>query len=262
MYDFNNRVLLLTGANGGIGREVARLFYQYGASMVLADLDGDGLADFARELDASGERVATLRMNAADPADSAKAVQLAVERFGGIDFLVPSAGLYQSQPIRQMTDEQWRQTLGINLDGVFYLCQRAIPVLRANSAIVNLTSVAAHRGAFSNAHYGASKGGLLSLTRALAREWAADPGERGVPRDHRNPDDPAPDREPRQRFGGADPAQTPGSTERNRLGDRLSMQQRLKFHDRRSTARERRAVHRRMSLARLVFLPVERSSEK
>jgi len=95
-----------------------------------------GLADFARELDASGERVATLRMNAADPADSAKAVQLAVERFGGIDFLVPSAGLYQSQPIRQMTDEQWRQTLGINLDGVFYLCQRAIPVLRANSAIV------------------------------------------------------------------------------------------------------------------------------
>ena len=170
MYDFNNRVLLLTGANGGIGREVAKLFYQCGAFLVLTDLDGDGLADFSLELDASGERVVTLWMNAANPEDSAKAVQLAIDRFGGIDFLVPSAGLYQSQPIRQMTDEQWRQTLGINLDGVFYLCRRAIPALRANSAIVNLTSIAAHRGAFSNAHYGTSKGGLLSLTRALARE--------------------------------------------------------------------------------------------
>ncbi|WP_258189690.1 MULTISPECIES: SDR family NAD(P)-dependent oxidoreductase [Pseudomonas] len=138
--------------------------------MVLTDLDGDGLADFSRELDPSGERVVTLRMNAANPEDSAKAVQLAIDRFGGIDFLVPSAGLYQSQPIRQMTDEQWRQTLGINLDGVFYLCRRAIPALRANSAIVNLSSIAAHRGAFSNVHYGTSKGGLLSLTRALARE--------------------------------------------------------------------------------------------
>lgn len=170
MYDFNNRVLLLTGANGGIGREVAKLFYQCGAFLVLTDLDGDGLADFSLELDPSGERVVTLRMNAANPEDSAKAVQLAIDRFGGIDFLVPSAGLYQSQPIRQMTDEQWRQTLGINLDGVFYLCRRAIPAFRANSAIVNLTSIAAHRGAFSNAHYGTSKGGLLSLTRALARE--------------------------------------------------------------------------------------------
>lgn len=55
------------------------MFYQYGASMVLADLDGDGLASFAQELDASGERVATLQMNAADPEDSAKAVQLAVQ---------------------------------------------------------------------------------------------------------------------------------------------------------------------------------------
>ncbi|CAH0144642.1 3-oxoacyl-[acyl-carrier-protein] reductase FabG [Pseudomonas carnis] len=128
------------------------------------------MADFSRELDPSGERVVTLRMNAANPEDSAKAVQLAIDRFGGIDFLVPSAGLYQSQPIRQMTDEQWRQTLGINLDGVFYLCRRAIPALRANSAIVNLSSIAAHRGAFSNVHYGTSKGGLLSLTRALARE--------------------------------------------------------------------------------------------
>ena len=70
----------------------------------------------------------------------------------------------------EMSTDTWRYNMALNLDGVFYLCRRAIPALRANSAIVNLTSVAAHRGAYANAHYGTSKGGLLSLTRALARE--------------------------------------------------------------------------------------------
>lgn len=170
MHDFTGRVLLLTGANGGIGREVAKIFHASGASMVLTDLDIQGLEGFARELDPEGLRVATLKMDASNPDDSALAVQTAVERFGGIDFLVPCAGLYVSQPVQSMTDEQWRQTLSINLDGVFYLCKRALPALRPNSAIVNLSSMAAHRGAFSNVHYGASKGGLVALTRALARE--------------------------------------------------------------------------------------------
>ena len=170
MYNFDQRTLLLTGANGGIGRETARLFLAHGANLVLADLDEAGVAGFARELDPSGERIATLRMDAASPDDCERAVTLAQARFGGIDFLVPSAGLYQAQPVAEMSDAQWRQTLSINLDGVFYLVRRAIPALRENSAIVNLTSVAAHRGAYYNAHYSASKGGLLSLTRSLARE--------------------------------------------------------------------------------------------
>ena len=170
MYHFDNRTLLLTGANGGIGREIAKLFYAHGANLVLADLDEAGLADFCATLGDDPQRVAQLRMDAANSDDAARAVALAQDRFGGIDFLVPSAGLYQAQPVEQMTDEQWRTTLAINLDGVFYLCRRALSALRQNSAIVNLTSVAAHRGAFYNAHYSASKGGLLSLTRSLARE--------------------------------------------------------------------------------------------
>ena len=86
MYDFQNRVLLLTGANGGIGREVAKLFYANGAQLVLTDLDHDALKRFATELDPTGTRVATIRMDASDPKDSEAAVELAVKRFGGIDF--------------------------------------------------------------------------------------------------------------------------------------------------------------------------------
>ncbi|WP_282374895.1 SDR family NAD(P)-dependent oxidoreductase [Pseudomonas sp. PS01302] len=170
MFDFKDRVLLLTGANGGIGRAVAKMFYQYGASMVLADLDAQGLEAFGKTIDPSGARVKTIKMDAADAEDSDKSVQLAVDSFGGIDFLVPSAGLYTAQPIQEMTDAHWRQMLSINLDGVFYLTTRAIPALRPNSAIVNLTSIAAHRGSYYNAHYSASKGALVALTRSLARE--------------------------------------------------------------------------------------------
>jgi 3-oxoacyl-[acyl-carrier protein] reductase len=170
MYTFDGRTLLLTGANGGIGRAIAAMFYQYGANLLLTDLDEPALRQFADTLDSTGERVVTLRMDSANPEDASSAVALALERFGGIDFLVPSAGLYEAQPFREMQDAQWRRTLSVNLDGVFYLCQRAADALCEGSAIVNLTSVAAHRGAYYNAHYSASKGGLLSLTRSLARE--------------------------------------------------------------------------------------------
>ncbi len=170
MYDFQDKTLVLTGANGGIGREVARLFHANGANLVLTDLDEAGLLAFAATLGGDVGRVAVLRMDAANPEDAEKAVAAATTRFGGIDFLVPSAGLYLTQLVQTMTDQQWRQTLSINLDGVFYLTQRAIAAFKDNSAIVNLTSVAAHRGALYNAHYSASKGALLSFTRSMARE--------------------------------------------------------------------------------------------
>lgn len=170
MYDFNDRVLVLTGANGGIGRETAKLFYEHGAQLVLADVDEKTIGEFGATLDPTGKRVATMAMNAADAKDAEKAVKLACDRFGGIDFVVPSAGVYWAHPVREMQDEQWRKLLSINLDGPFFICQRAIPALRENSAIVHVSSMAAHRGSFYNAHYSASKGALVALTRSLARE--------------------------------------------------------------------------------------------
>jgi 3-oxoacyl-[acyl-carrier protein] reductase len=172
MFDFDDRVLVLTGANGGIGREVARLFYAHGAQLVLSDANGEGVAEFGAVLDPSGRRVVTLEVNAADPEGAERTVAVASKRFGGIDFLVPSAGIYLSKPFIEMTDDDWRQTLSINLDGVFYICSRSAPYLRDGSALVNLTSIAAHRGAQSNSHYSTSKGGILALTRSLARELA------------------------------------------------------------------------------------------
>ncbi|KAA0969423.1 SDR family oxidoreductase [Aureimonas fodinaquatilis] len=167
-FDFQNKTLLLTGANGGIGREVARVFCAGGANLVLADRDAEALREFADTLDTSA--VLVQKLDAADPASVASLVDAAVARFGQTDHVVPSAGIYLAEPFAEMTDEQWRRTLSINLDGVFYLLSRLQPHLASGSSITNLTSLAAHRGATSNAHYSASKGALTSLTRSLARE--------------------------------------------------------------------------------------------
>lgn len=170
-FDFAGRTLLLTGAGGGLGRAVASLFRRAGANLVLSDLDAAELDRFAAELGDAG-RVATRAADAASPDDAEALAALAQERFGGIDFVVPAAGVYVSEPFAAMSDASWRRTLSINLDGTFYTIRRAAPFLRENSAVVAITSLAAERGAFSNAHYAASKGALVSLTRSLARELA------------------------------------------------------------------------------------------
>ncbi|PZX06015.1 SDR family NAD(P)-dependent oxidoreductase [Celeribacter halophilus] len=172
MFDFTNRTLVLTGANGGIGRAVAELFHAAGANLVLADLDDDALAKFAATLTSPrGGKVETLAVDAANPDDADRLIAVAA-KLGGIDCLVPSAGIYMAEPFSEMTDAQWRRTLSINLDGVFYLTRRAVEHLKAGSSIVNLSSLAAHRGAKINAHYGASKGAISAMTRALANELA------------------------------------------------------------------------------------------
>ncbi|WP_233238001.1 SDR family NAD(P)-dependent oxidoreductase [Bordetella sp. LUAb4] len=187
-HDFTDRVLVLTGATGGIGRAVAALFYDAGARLYLIDRDADALAALARELGADPQhasaekndqvlsqglgsaRVLTHAMDVSSSTDADTAASRIAAAWGGVDFLVPAAGIYPIAPIAAMSDEQWRQTLAINLDGVFYLTQRLLALLRPGSAIVNLGSMAAHRGAVHNAHYSASKGALLSFTRSIARE--------------------------------------------------------------------------------------------
>jgi 3-oxoacyl-[acyl-carrier protein] reductase len=170
-FDFENRTLVVTGANGGIGRAIAELYHASGANLVLTDLDEAALESFAATLGGSG-RIATLKADASSAEDAERTVELASTRFGGVDFLVPSAGIYQAKPFVDMSDADWHRTISINLDGVFYLCKRALPALKDDSSIVTIASLAAYRGAYTNAHYGATKGAMVSMTRALSRELA------------------------------------------------------------------------------------------
>lgn len=172
MIDFSDKVLLLTGANGAIGRAVAQLFHRHGAICVLTDLDIEGMTAFARELDPGGERVLALRQDAAQAGDAERVVEATAARFGRIDALVTAAGLYRDRLVSEMSEAEWRQSIAINLDGVFHSCRAAIPHLAEGSAIVNIASMAGHRGSYAHAHYAAAKGGVLSLSRSLALELA------------------------------------------------------------------------------------------
>lgn len=172
MFTFEGKTLLLAGANGGITRSVARTFHELGASMVLTDLDGEGVKRFAHELDPSGKRVFTMKVDVTKSEECDASVRLAKEKLGKLDYLVNGAGLYLDQMVASMTDAQWRQTIGVNLDGVFYTCRAAIPLLADGGAIVNIASMAGHRGSFNHTHYASAKGAVLAFSRSLSRELA------------------------------------------------------------------------------------------
>ncbi|MEW6257088.1 MAG: SDR family NAD(P)-dependent oxidoreductase [Pseudomonadota bacterium] len=172
MFDFSGRTLFLTGANGGISRAIARTFYDLGANCVLTDIDLDGVAAFARDLDPSGARTLAVRQDAGRPEEADAALAAAGERFGPLHALVTSAGLYRVRTVGEMDDAHWRTGIAVNLDGVFYTCRAAIPHLAQGSAIVNVTSMAGHRGSHSHADYAAAKSGVLGFSRSLAIELA------------------------------------------------------------------------------------------
>jgi 3-oxoacyl-[acyl-carrier protein] reductase len=172
MYDFVGRTLFLTGANGAIGRAVTRLFFECGANLFLTDLDTAGLEEFALNLGSLPSRVGTAQVDVAHSAEIDDAVAHCVSRFGGIDFLVPMAGLYPESGLASTSESEWRRAIDVNLNGVFLSCRSAAHQLRENSAVVMISSIAAHRGSAMHAHYAAAKGGVLSLARSLALELA------------------------------------------------------------------------------------------
>ncbi|MFW5680548.1 MAG: SDR family NAD(P)-dependent oxidoreductase [Pseudomonadota bacterium] len=172
MWQLEDRVVVVTGAAGDIGRATVRLLAEAGAKLVLADLDGPGAIRLAASV--HGDRAVGVAYDATDPAAGAALVATAVERFGAIDVLVPAAGIYPTAPLAEIDDVAWRHCLAVNLDGAFQLCRAAAPVLRAPASIVLIASIAAHHGSPDHAHYAAAKGGLAALGRSLAKELAPD----------------------------------------------------------------------------------------
>lgn len=169
MMDFSGKTVLITGAGGEIGMAVARRFAEAGANLVLTDLDPSAMAEVKVSSPAKVLAIAhdvTRLDHAMDVANKG------IAAFGGFDVVVTSAGLYQHAPFGTMLPETWDAGIAVNLDGVFLTLRAIHPHLRAPGSIVNVASMAAHRGSFEHSQYAAAKGGVLALTRSLARELA------------------------------------------------------------------------------------------
>lgn len=165
---FAGQTVLITGATGGIGSACAQLFYETGATLVLCDLNSNALNCLEQEFD-DATRVHTCSGDLTDPAVISR-IQTTVENLQGIDHLILAAGIYLAQPFESMSDEQFDETLNINLRSAFQLSRTLLPRISANGSIVNFSSIAGQRGSKHHAHYAASKAALVALGRSLAWE--------------------------------------------------------------------------------------------
>ncbi len=165
----DRRVVLITGAAGGIGRATAARFHEGGDTVVLTDLDEAGLAKAAAEHGGAHAIVGDVTR----VADCERIVGETVAAHGRLDVLVNCAGVWVEGPTAEATEEEFDRTMAVNLKGTFFMCRYAIPHLeRTEGCIVNLSSDAGLVGTAETAIYCASKGGVSLLTRSLALELA------------------------------------------------------------------------------------------
>lgn len=167
------RKALITGGASGIGLATARRFVAEGARVALLDRDAEGLAAAAREL---GDAAWTVRADVTSESEVGAAVKDAAGALNGIDALVNAAGISLWRGLAEMTFEEWRRILSINLDGPFLVCHAALPALKAarGATIVNIASGAGLQPRQNFSAYCSSKGGLVLFTKAIAMDLAAD----------------------------------------------------------------------------------------
>lgn len=172
MISFEGKTILITGAASGIARACASMMAPYGANLALCDINADALETVKAGLAGSAGRISCHATDIGDESSCVRTVAAVAALHGKIDHLIHAAGIYPEALVRDMQDADWQKLMRINLDGTFYICRAVIPHLSDESSIVNLASVAAHRGSFSHAHYSASKGAVISFSKSLALELA------------------------------------------------------------------------------------------
>jgi NAD(P)-dependent dehydrogenase (short-subunit alcohol dehydrogenase family) len=182
-----DKVCIVTGAASvrSIGYATAELFAEHGAKVAVVDLvmDERALAIIKSAIDRKLGRSADVhgvKCDIGNAADCDKAVRDVMQRYGALDCLVNSAAIVNSQPLLDISEADFGRMVDVNLKGTFNICKSVLKVFadRTGGTIVNLASVAAQRGGglVGGAHYAASKGGVISLTKAIAREF----GPKGI----------------------------------------------------------------------------------
>lgn len=166
------KVALVTGARAGIGKAIALRLAQEGIAVGVLDLVIEDARAVADDIVAAGGQAIALEANIADRGQVQAALATLRETFGPVTILVNNAGITGFVAFEDLTDTQWDDMMAVNLKGTFIVTQETLPDMKAAQwgRIVNISSSSAQTGAINMAHYSASKGGMISLTRTLAIE--------------------------------------------------------------------------------------------
>jgi 3-oxoacyl-[acyl-carrier protein] reductase len=172
-----NQVAIVTGGASGIGRAISEAFGGSGAKVVLTYFESEqGAAETVAAIEAAGSAAVAMRADLTEEAEADRVVATAIDRFGGVNILVAnSGGLLQRSPVADCTVELWSKALAINLTSTFLSCRAVLPPMKhaGGGSIITISSLAAHDGGGAgSAHYATAKGGVLTFTKALAKEVA------------------------------------------------------------------------------------------
>ena len=175
-FGLDGRRAMVTGASRGIGRVIACALARAGCDVAISARSVDALSETACLVEAEGHRCVLVEQDVRDPSAAARGVTEAAQQLGGLDILINNAGFEHVMPSLDVDEDLWASIIDVNLKGAFFVAQAAARVMtrsETGGAMVNLCSLTSYVGIPTAVPYGASKAGLLGMTRGLATEWAA-----------------------------------------------------------------------------------------
>ena len=174
-HSLTGRVALVTGASRGIGRAIAIELARRGAQVAINFRSGVTHAqETMKEICAQGMEAIIVQGDVSKKEDAHRTVKAVLDKWERVDILVNNAGITRDKSLRKMTDEDWAEVIAVNLNGTFYCTSAVLPAMieQKFGRIINISSVVGQAGAFGQANYSASKGGIIAFTKTLALEMA------------------------------------------------------------------------------------------
>ncbi|MDD4628755.1 MAG: SDR family NAD(P)-dependent oxidoreductase [Candidatus Peribacteraceae bacterium] len=177
MFSLTGKVALVTGAMRGMGEADAIALAAQGATVIVTDIDQKACEAVAKKIESAGGKAVAFAMNVTDKKQIDAVFDAVIKQFKRLDILVNNAGIFKPKPALELTEQDWQQTIDINLKGYFLCAQRAAKEMakKKYGRIINIASIACGQvgvGFMGSAHYSATKGGVIGMTETMAMEWA------------------------------------------------------------------------------------------